>query len=256
VIKDELDRSGTPAALIARAGLDLGRWGQRYSHAGVSLRSSPNGPWSVRQLYFDCDEQRPRIFDQGIAGFVVGAADPGLGHVAVVLPPAADAAALAAAALDSRLALQLLGGAYSANAYAFATRYQNCNQWVAELLALGWSAGPATETGLQPREAAQRRLQQQGYEPVVFELGSPLWTWLAGQLPWLHTDDHPEADLAQSRLKVSMPASIEAFVRSRAPQAARIEFCHDDRQILVRHGWEPLDGRCEPRPGDRVVPFD
>jgi hypothetical protein len=43
-------RSGETVALIARSGLDLSRFGLRYSHAGVSLKASDNAPWSVRQL--------------------------------------------------------------------------------------------------------------------------------------------------------------------------------------------------------------
>src|SRR5436190_12809502 len=70
IIKAELDKSGENLALIARSGLDLSRFGVRYSHAGVSLKASQNTPWSVRQLYYACDEQKPRIFDQGMAGFV------------------------------------------------------------------------------------------------------------------------------------------------------------------------------------------
>src|SRR5215470_13398506 len=57
LIKQELDASGEAVALIARSGLDLSRFGLRYSHAGVSLKASGT-PWSVRQLYYACDEQR------------------------------------------------------------------------------------------------------------------------------------------------------------------------------------------------------
>jgi hypothetical protein len=64
-------------------------------------------------------------------------------------------AALQAAALDTPLALQLLGGSYSANAHAFSTRYQNCNQWVAELLAEAW--GPARPTRDRPRPGCRHR---------------------------------------------------------------------------------------------------
>src|SRR5689334_14990247 len=95
-------------------------------------RTIPGGPWSVRQLYYACDESRPRIFDQGMSGFALGAEAPVSGHVSLVLLPEAESATLAAAALDNRLALSLLAGRYSANAYAYSTRYQNCNQWVAE----------------------------------------------------------------------------------------------------------------------------
>jgi hypothetical protein len=138
VIKAALEDSGHSLALIARSGLDLSRFGMRYSHAGVSLQASANAPWSVRQLYYDCDERRPRIFDQGIAGFLLGTGDPAIGYVSVLLMPAADAAPLERAVQDRRQALRLLGTTYSANAYPFALRYQNCNQWVAEMLAVAW----------------------------------------------------------------------------------------------------------------------
>ena len=47
-----------------------------------------------------------------------------------------------------------------------------------------------------------------------------------------------------------MPASIEAFVRRRAPQAKRVELCHTQERIVVRRGWEPLGASCEPKEGD------
>ena len=70
-----LEASGQAVALVARSGLDLDRFAVRYSHAGVSLRDSPNTPWSVRQLYFACEERAPRLYDQGLAGFVQGTRD-------------------------------------------------------------------------------------------------------------------------------------------------------------------------------------
>src|SRR5882672_3855709 len=65
VARRELEASGQDVALIARSGIDLARFDLRYSHAGVSLKASGNAPWSVRQLYFACDEGRPRLYDQG-----------------------------------------------------------------------------------------------------------------------------------------------------------------------------------------------
>ena len=258
VIKAELDRSGEALALIARSGLALDRFGLRYSHAGISLRGSANAPWSVRQLYFDCEQARPRLFDQGIAGFLLGGADPDTGYVSVLLLPPADAAPLAQVVHDNRQALRLLGGAYSANAHAFSRRYQNCNQWVAELLAVAWGgldAGNAQPEGDELRLHAQRWLQAQGYEPTRFDLGNPLLLWLGGRLPWLHTDDHPAEDLAAWQLRVSMPASIEAFVQRRVPATRRIEFCHNERHIVVRHGDVPIAEGCQPGPQDTVIPL-
>lgn len=263
VIKAELDRSGDALALIARSGLALDRFGLRYSHAGISLRDSGNAPWSVRQLYFDCEQARPRLFDQGIAGFLLGGADPDIGYVSVLLLPPADAAPLARAVQDNRQALRLLGDSYSANAHAFSLRYQNCNQWVAELLAVAWGglapsddarAGDA-RAGDSLRLDAQRWLQAQGYEPTLFDLGNPLLLWLGGSLPWLHTDDHPADDLAAWQLRVSMPASIAAFVQHQAPATRRIEFCHNQRHIVVRHDGAPIAEGCQPGPQDTVIPL-
>ncbi|MGH8853723.1 MAG: DUF2145 domain-containing protein, partial [Telluria sp.] len=94
VVKGELERSGAGVALIARAGLDLSRFGQLYSHAGIALRDNPGGPWAVRQLYYACDESRPRLFDQGVAGFALGADAPARGHISLLFLPEADGALL------------------------------------------------------------------------------------------------------------------------------------------------------------------
>jgi hypothetical protein len=247
IVKRELDDSGHTLALISRTGTDLQRFGIRYSHAGLSLKASGNGPWSVRQLYYACDEGQPRLYDQGIAGFLFGTDDPALGYLSIVLLPASDAAALERAALDTPRAIALLGTDYSANAYAFSTRYQNCNQWLAELLAGAWGA---EDDG---RDGAQRWLAAQGYAPQPVEVNSRALMFAAGFVPWLRTDDHPGEDVQAMRFRTSLPASIEAFVRERVPGAEHIELCHDSRQVVIRRGWTPIADGCVPAPGDRVI---
>ena len=253
LVKRELDRSGAPVALIARSGLDLTRFGLRYSHAGVSLKSSDNAPWSVRQLYYACDEERPRLYDQGIAGFVSGTDDPMVGYVSIVLPNGTAAPLLERAALDTARALRLLAVTYSANAYPFSLRYQNCNQWVAELLATAWGA---LDDAPDLRERAQRWLALRGYEPSPIDVRSHWLMAAAPFVPLIHLDDHPAEDLQALRMRTSMPLAIEAFVREREPDARRIEMCHDGARALIRYGWEPLAGGCQPQRGDRVVDLD
>lgn len=254
-VKNELERSGARVALIARAGLDLSRFGQLYSHAGIALRDNPGGPWAVRQLYYACDESRPRLFDQGVAGFALGADAPTRGHISLVFPQDEDAALLEGAALDKRLALALLGGEYSANAYAYGTRYQNCNGWVAELLASAWGRLNGG-TGTQAREDAQGWLRAQGYTAGPVRIPSH-WLMFAGQfVPLVHMNDHPIDDLHALALHTSVPASIEAFVRRRTPEARRVELCHTQDRIVVRRGWEPLGAACEPAAGDEVIPLN
>ncbi len=265
LIRGELESSGQKLALIARSGLDLSRFGMRYSHAGLSLKANPSNPWAIRQLYYDCDERKPRIFDQGISAFLLGLADTSAGFISVVLIAPDAAGALEAAALDNRQALQLLNSRYSANAHAFSVEYQNCNQWLAELMAVAWAhpKDVRTETNqanfLTPTEArsqAQAWLKQRGYAPTVFEIAWRPLLWLGTLIPWVHLDDHPVDDLQHLRLHITMPASIEAFVRSRAPTSTRIEFCHTEKYVLIRRGWTPIAEGCQPAAQDTVVALD
>ena len=250
IVKAELDQSGQNLALVSRSGLALQRLGQRYSHSGVSLKASPNAPWSVRQLYFACDEKRPRIFDQGMSGFVLGVNDANEGYLSVVLLPPEAATPLERAALSDRQSVQLLGASYSANAYAFSQRYQNCNQWLAEMLASAW--GNIAEPD-DPRSAAQQWLANQGYQPTVLHIGWRPLIWLASHLRWLHSDDHPAHDLDATQFRVSMPQAIEIFVQHRHPQATRIEVCYTPRHVVVHHGWEPIAPGCAPAGDDKVI---
>jgi hypothetical protein len=252
IVKQELDASRHDMALISRSGVDLERFGLRYSHAGVSLKASANAPWSVRQLYYACDEGRPRLYDQGMAGFLSSTDRPDLGYVSIVLLPGAEAASLERAALDASRSLRLLGADYSANAYPFSTRYQNCNQWVAELIASAWA--PLDDAGADDlRERAQAWLRRKGYAPERIDVGSHLVMFAGQFIPWIHLDDHPEDDRYALHLEVSVPASIEAFVHRRVPEAERIELCHDERHVVIHRGWESMGDGCRAGVGDRVI---
>lgn len=257
VLRQELEDSGAPAVLIARSGVDLSRFSQRYSHAGISLRNSPNTPWSVRQLYYACDEGRPRIFDQGLAGFVLAADEAPTAHVWVLLLPAAQAATLQAAALDKVLSLQLLADTYSANAYPFSLQYQNCNQWVVEVLAAarGRLHGADAPAGTL-RARAQGWLQAQRYEPSVVDVGWWPLMWATAFVPWLRNDDHPPEDWARKIYRVSMPASIDGFMQAQVAGATRLEFCHNTRHVVVRRGGKPIPEGCVPGETDTVIALD
>jgi hypothetical protein len=265
-VRTVIEQSSQQIALVSRAGLDLSLIGQRYSHAGFALRDSPGGPWAVRQLYFACDEGRPRLFDQGLAAFIGGTQRPQRLFISLVLLPGEAGQRLVTAALDAKLGHRLLGARYSANAYPFSTLYQNCNQWLAELAALAWlmpgvhdmdpsavahpQGQPAAARDDATRAQAQRALRQAGYQPTRLEIGWPK-IWLGAFVPWLRRDDHPETDLAAHRYEVSLPPALEAFVRAQVPQAQRLEFCLDATGGLVlRRGWQPMGERCEARAQD------
>lgn len=252
VVREELGEPGGSAALVSRSGLDLSRFGIRYSHAALGWRGDA-GAWTTRQLYYSCDENRPRIFDQGVAGFVMGTDDPKLGYISVVRLPAEAANTVRLASLDGQIALGLLAGTYSANAYAFGLQYQNCNQWVAELLAAAWGN---LANGGDVRERAQAWLRDSGYAPQGVDVDSPLLMLASYFVPHVHLDDHPAQDRYEMKLKVSLPSTLEAFVQQRYPGSERTEICHNARQIVVHKGWTPAAAGCEAGPGDRVIALD
>lgn len=252
IVREELGQAEGDAALVSRSGLDLSRFQIRYSHTAVAWRET-DGAWSARQLYYACDERRPRIFDQGLAGFAMGIDDPALGYIAIVRLPSDAAAALRRAALDTPAALHLLAAQYSANAYPFSLRYQNCNQWVMEMLAMAWGG---LADGDELRARSQEWLRGADYAPEPVAVGSRLLMLASAFIPFLHLDDHPAADRDAMLLRVSLPSTVEAFVRARVPGSERVELCHDSRQVVVHRGWTPIAEGCKPADGDRVVPLD
>jgi hypothetical protein len=255
-VQDALSAMGSDAVLISRSGLDLSRFRIRYSHAAIAWKAEggrEGGTWSARQLYYACDEGHPRLYDQGLAGFVMGIDDAALGYVSIVAQPPEAAQALRGAALDTPRAVHLLAARYSANAYPFSLRYQNCNQWVMELLAVAWGGLPDGD-GLRRR--AQQWLRDAPYKPAAVDVGSHALVFASSFVPLLHLDDHPQEDIYALKLRVSLPSAVEAFVRERHPLSERVELCHDGRQIVLHRGWEPVSDGCLPGAGDRVVALD
>ncbi|MHA6891739.1 DUF2145 domain-containing protein [Ralstonia pseudosolanacearum] len=265
VVREEVAATEGGAVLISRSGLDLSRFRLRYSHAAVAWRSDA-GAWSARQLYYACDEGRPRLYDQGLAGFTMGIDDPSRGYISIVRLPADAADALRRAATDTPRALRLLAATYSANAYAFSVRYQNCNQWVAELLALAWGgldhagngsngADGTDDADGDLRERAQRWLREASYAPQPVDIDSHALMFASTFVPLVHLDDHPEDDVFAMKLKISLPSTVERFIQERLPGSERIELCYERERVVVHHGWTPIAEGCLPGEGDRVVPL-
>jgi hypothetical protein len=251
--RNTLEATGDTVALVARSGQALQAIGHRYSHAAVALRHNPQGAWAVRQLYFDCDALRPRVFDQGLSGFVGGTHHPDHGFLHLVLLPPAAQATLERTALNDAFALTLLGGGYSANAHAWSTTFQNCNQWVAELLATAWHPLPPQAPG---RQAAQQALRALGYTPSTIATRWPPIALGAAVLPWFHTRDHPESDVAEGRFLVSMPRALAEWTQRLWPASQTLEICHTAQHVVLRHNGPPLADTCTPEPGDTVHRLD
>ena len=252
VVRQELEASGEEIALISRSGIDLREprhpvLAQRLDHQG-RRRCSLVGTAALLRL-----RRRPAATVRpGVAGFLFNGDEPAVGYVSIVLLPHEPALALRRAALDRQRALRLLAGRYSANAYPFSTRYQNCNQWVVEMMAAAWGE---LADGDDLRERAQAWLAASGYSPAPVDLDSHPLKFAATFMPLVHLDDHPADARYGLAFQVSLPTDIEIFVRQRMPQARRIELCHDESRVVIREGWRPIAEGCRPEDGDRVIPL-
>ncbi|MEO7580902.1 MAG: DUF2145 domain-containing protein [Massilia sp.] len=103
---------------------------------------------------------------------------------------------------------------------------------------------------------AQGGLREAGHAPESVAVKSR-WLMLASAFPpFLHLSDHPAADRDPMRLQMSLPSTVEAFLRQRLPARTRIEFCHAARQVVVHRGWTPIPPNCLATDGDRVVGLD
>ena len=253
VVRDELAATEGSVALISRSGLDLSRFGIRYSHAALAWRHDDDAGWSARQLYYACDEGRPRIFDQGTAGFAMGTDNPQLGYISIVRLPAETVPPLRRTLLDLPRVQHLLAGSYSANAYAYGLDYQNCNQWVVELLATAWGELP---DGPDLRQRAQAWLRTAPYTPEPVTIPSRWLMFGAVFVPLVHLGDHPREAVDAMQLQVSLPSTLETLVRQRLPASERVEICHDGKQVVVHRGWAPVAEGCIPGEQDRVIVLD
>lgn len=201
-------RDGVRVVLLARAGQDLRKYGQHYSHMGIAWRTTTaqgRPAWRVLHKLNTCGTSESAIYRQGLGEFFL---DDLWRHEAAwsVPTPQVQDRLLALLAEDGR-ALRLHHKPYNMVSYPWATRYQQSNQWVIETLAL------ANEPAVDSRLRAQAWLQLQGYQPAVLKLG-PL-TRLGGRLTAANVafDDHPDAKRFADRIETVTVDSVFAWLQ-------------------------------------------
>ena len=177
-----LDASGARVVLLARAGQDLSKYGQRYSHMGWAYKT-PEGPWRVAHKLNECGTASGYLYRQGLGEFFL---DDLWRHEAVWAVPAPEVQARLLPLLrDGARTTALQWQPYSMVSYAWGAKYQQSNQWALETLAA------AMEPAVRSREQAQAWLRLQGYEPAALRIGA--LTRLGGRITAANVafDDHP-----------------------------------------------------------------
>jgi len=177
-----LNTSGAKVVMLARAGQDLSKYGLRYSHLGWAYKSA-NGQWLVVHKLNGCGTSDASIYRQGLGEFFLD--DPYRFETAWVVPTTEAQGKLLALLQDSTRVTAMHSKPYNVVSYAWATKYQQSNQWALETLAV------AMDGNIRTREQAQAWLKYKNYQPSVLRI-SPL-TRLSGRMTSANVafDDHP-----------------------------------------------------------------
>ena len=177
-----LNASGAKVVMLARAGQDLSKYGLRYSHLGWAYKAA-NGQWLIVHKLNACGTADASIYRQGLGEFFLD--DPYKFETAWVVPTVEVQDRLYALLQDPARMTAMHSKPYSVVSYAWATRYQQSNQWALETLAV------AMDANIRSREQAQAWLKYKNYQPTALKI-TPL-TRLGGRMTAANIafDDHP-----------------------------------------------------------------
>ena len=207
-----LEASGASLALVARIGLDLSEFGQRYTHMGLAWRDAARQRWRTMHLMNACGSSASELLEQPAENFYETQlfAD----EAQLLVPGYATQVKLLRAFLGP-LAQRMHERNYNLIAHPFDVKFQNSNQWLLEVMAAGLMARPAVT-----RREAQAWLQQRGYEPGSIRI--PNLKRSAARLfsPHVHFTDHTQQEYEQQRYLVVTVDSIAAFLRRIDPELA------------------------------------
>lgn len=201
---EALDASGARVVVLARAGQDLTRYGQHWSHIALAYRT-PEGPWRVVHKLNHCGTAEAGLRRQGLGEFFLD--DLWRYEAGWSVPTPAVQQRLLPLLADNARAAALHTPRYSMVSYAWGTRYQQSNQWAIETLAAAME--PAT---IRDRAQAQAWLRFKGYQPGVLRLGA--FTRLGARVGTANVafDDHPPAQRFADRIETVTADSVFAWL--------------------------------------------
>ena len=214
-VKDRLEAIGASAALVARIGLNLSEFGQRYTHMGVAVRDHVRSTWRVLHLFNPCGKAESEILNQPLERFFE--VDLFEYEALLLTPSYAFQAPLRNAFMSPLTAKSLHNPAYNLIAHPFNTRFQNSNQWIVEMLALA----NAPVGSVRDRSGAQAWLKAQNFEPGAIRVSNARRS--AARLFSAHVSfaDHTQEEYEKQSYAVVTVDSIARFVASRDPQLAQ-----------------------------------
>lgn len=199
----ELNASTARVVMIARMGQNLSQYRVSYSHVGFAYKTDA-GPWRVVHKLNSCNSSDGQVYAQGLGEFFMDDLYRYQAAIVAFAPDHQDK--LLAVLQDPERATQLHEPNYSMLSYAWATRYQQSNQWALETTA------SALERSAQTRTQAQAWLQFKGYQPAVLRIGAI--TRLGARISKANVafDDHPNDQRFADRIATATADSVITFM--------------------------------------------
>jgi hypothetical protein len=205
-LDEENTRNGTRVVVLARAGQDLSKYQLRHSHLGWAYKTT-EGSWHVLHKLNQCGTATASIYRQGLGEFFMD--DLWLHEAAWSVPAPAIQGPLLALLTDPVRSIQLHTHAYNMVSYAWATRYQQSNQWALETMAM------AVEPGVTTREQAQAWLVLKGYQPSTLHLNALTRLGASTTQAHIQFDDHPTHKRFSDRIEtVTVDSVFEWLTRT------------------------------------------
>lgn len=207
-VRELLDGQKHSFALVARAGVDLSEFGLHHSHVGVAWRDHPRGRWYTFHLLNKCGTGQSELVEQSLEDFYnVELHD----YEALVAAPSFPMQIKLQRAFFSPTAQALHEREYNMIAHPFATKYQNSNQWVLEVIASALApAGSVTS-----RPAAQDWLKNNGYAPSIIPIGPGKRAGARLFSPHVRFTDHSDEEWKAARYAVVSVDSVINFIKTK-----------------------------------------
>jgi hypothetical protein len=201
-VRDQLERSGASMAFVARVGLNLSEFNQHFTHMGVALRDHIRNQWRVVHLFNPCGKSQSEIMVQPLEKFYE--VELYEYEALAVVPSQSRQARLRNAFLNPSKAKALHTPAYNMIAHPFDTRFQNSNQWILEMTALGLD----DRLSVVNRTQAQAWLKAQSYEPGTIRIANLRRTGARLFSPHVSFADHTQEEYNNQRYLVVTVDSI------------------------------------------------
>lgn len=214
-VRDQLERSGATAALVARVGLNLAEFGQRYTHMGMAVRDHVRQRWLVLHLFNPCGKAESEISVQPLEQFFE--VDLFAFEALTLTPSYPLQVALRDVFMNPATTRLLHKPAYNMIAHPFNTRFQNSNQWILEMTALALDRGGS----VKDRASAQAWLAAAGFEPGTIRISNLRRSGARLFSPHVSFSDHTQEEFEQQLYKVVTVDAIAQFLMTRNPGLAR-----------------------------------